>query len=91
MRVNLGLRSEELAEVNLVYSKDTAVSGHLSAPALRGGRSTFQTASRRPGSASLQPLAGDPLSPRDQLYARTDLAAALLDSNLSVLGLVSFP
>lgn len=88
MRVNLGLRSEELAEVNLVYSKDTAVSGHLSAPALRGGRSTFQTASRRPGSASLQPLAGDPLSPRDQLYARTDLAAALLDSNLSVLGLV---
>jgi len=82
------LRSEELAEVNLVYSKDTTVSGHLSAPALRTGRWTFQTASRRPASASLQPLAGDPVSPRDQLYAKTDLATALLDSNLSVLGLV---
>jgi len=88
MRVNLGLRSEELAEVSLVYSKDTALSGHLSAPALRAGRWPFQTASRRPASASLQPLAGDPLSPRDQLYAKTDLAAALLDSNVSVLGFV---
>ncbi len=88
MRVNLGLRSEELAEVNLVYSKDTAVSGHLSAPALRAGRWTFQTTSRRPASASLQPLAGDPVSPRDKLYAKTDLATALLDSNLSVLGFV---
>jgi hypothetical protein len=88
MRVNLGLRSEELAGVNLVYSKDPAGSAHFSAPTLRSGRSAFQTASRRPASASLQPLAGDPLSPRDGLYAKTDLAVALLDSNLSVFGFV---
>ncbi len=88
MRVNLGLRSEELAEVNLVYGKDLAVSGHVSAPMLRGGRWTFQTASRRPASAGLQPLGGEPLSPRDELYAKTDLATALLDSNLSALAFV---
>lgn len=88
MRVNLGLRSEELAEVNLAYGKDTVVLGQPSAPALRSGRWSFQTASRRPASASLQPLAGDPISPRDQLYARTDLATALLDSNQSALAFV---
>lgn len=88
MRVNLGLRSEELAEVNLAYSRDTAPSGQASAPLLRGGRWNFQTASRRPASASLQPITGDPLSPRDELYAKTDLATALLDSNLGVLGFV---
>lgn len=88
MRVNLGLRSEELAGVNLAYSRDTAVSGLVSAPMLRGGRWAFQTASRRPGTASLQPLPGDPLSSRDELYAKTELATALLDSNLSALAFV---
>ncbi len=86
--MNLGLRTDELAEVNLAYSRDTAVSGHVSAPILRGGHWTFQTVSRRPASASLQPLAGDPLSPRDELYAKTDLATAVLDSNLSALAFV---
>ena len=86
--MNLGLRSEELAQANLVYSKDPAGSAYLSAPALRASHLAVQTASRRPALASLQSLPGDPVSPRDELYAKTDLAAALLDSNLSVLGFV---
>ena len=86
--MNLGLRSEELAQANLAYSKDLAGSAHFSAPALRASHLAVQTASRRPALASLQTLPGDPVSPRDELYAKTDLAAALLDSNLSVLGFV---
>lgn len=88
MKVNLGLRSEELAQANLAYSKDLAGSAHFSAPALRASHLAVQTASRRPALASLQTLPGDLVSPRDELYAKTDLAAALLDSNLSVLGFV---
>jgi len=86
--VNLGLRPEELAQVNLVYGKDAAGAAYLSAPALRASRLALQMPSRRPAMASLQPLAGDPVLPRDELYAKTDLACALLDSPLSVLGFV---
>ncbi|MEI8044975.1 MAG: hypothetical protein WCL11_26420, partial [Verrucomicrobiota bacterium] len=69
MKVNLGLRSEELVQANLAYSKDRGGSTHLSAPALRASHLALQTASRRPALASLQSLPGDPVSPRDELYA----------------------
>src|SRR5574337_824730 len=82
------LRPEELAQLNLAYSKDAPGAAYLSAAALRTSRLALQTASRRPALASLRPLAGDPVLPRDELYAKTDLAAALLDSNVSVLGFV---
>lgn len=88
MRVNLGLRAEEMDELNLIYRKEPAGSVQISAPTLREGRWAFQTVSRRPAVASLQPLAGEPVSPRDELYAKTTLAAALLESNLSVFGFV---
>ena len=69
MKVNLGLRSEELAQANLAYSKDPAASAYFSAPALRASQMAVQTASRRTALASLQSLPGDPVSPRDELYA----------------------
>jgi len=88
VKVNMELRPEELAQLNLAYSKDAPGVAYLSAAALRTGRLALQTASRRPALASLRPLAGDPVLPRDELYAKTDLAVALMDSNVGVLGFV---
>jgi hypothetical protein len=88
MKVNLGLRPEELAAANLVYGADPVAAEGMMAAALRNGRLTLQSASRRPAVASMQSLTGNPLSPRDQLYARTELAINLLDPNLSVLAVV---
>lgn len=88
MKANMGLASEDLAGLTMVYSKEPLAEAPLSAVALAGGSLPVRTASLRPAIVSLRPVTGDPLSPRDELYLKTDVAVAVLDSSQSVLAFV---
>src|SRR6266542_535928 len=88
MKANMGLASEDLTDLTMVYSKELRAEAPLSAVALTGGSISVRTASLRPAIVSLRPVTGEPVTPRDELYLKTDVAAGALDSTQSVLAFV---
>src|SRR5437867_8863848 len=88
MKANMGLASEDLAGLTMVYSKEPLAEAPLSAVALTGVSLPIRAASLRPAIVSLRSVSGEPVSPRDELYLKTDVAAAALDSSQSVLAFV---
>jgi hypothetical protein len=88
MKANMGLSSEDLAGLTMVYGKDSLPEAPLTAASLAGGSLPVRTASLRPAIISLRPVTGESVSARDELYLKTDVAAATLDSSQSVLAFV---
>ena len=88
MKANLALTSGDVKGLQMVYAKELSSTLPVSAASLRAGVVGATTPSRQPVLLSLNTIAGEPVSPRDGLYLKTDVALNCLSASEGVMGLV---